>query len=168
MGIIDFETRLGLERLHEAWEVADQEDFSTLIIDSSLDGIIVCDSHECITVWNKAMERMSGLPKEEVLGGNAFELFPFLKEQGMDKAFEEAMQGKTVKCPQISFKIASTGVEGYSEQTNSPIYDEMGKIFGVLIVVRDVTETRLVIDELQAKNRALEERLRGYENGRSR
>ncbi len=163
MGIIDFDTGLDLDEARVAHEIADREDFSTLIIDSSIDGILALDLEGRYTLWNKAMEKISGVKKEALLGKNAFDFFPFLKETGMDKAFAEAVQGKTVKCPPIPFEVVETGAKGFTEQTNVPICNEHGKIVGVLSVVRDITETKTAMNELEQKNRELEERLRAYE-----
>ncbi len=146
-----------------AREIADREDFATLIIDSSLDGIVVVDPAGNITIWNKAMEKISGMKKEAVLGKNSFEVFPFLKEVGMDKALQEALQGKTVKSPPFPYYVPESGAKGFTEQTDSPIYNEHGKIVGVLIVVRDVTERKKTLEALEERARKLEARLRSYE-----
>lgn len=51
--------------------------FSERLINSSIDGILSFDKNYCITIWNSGMEKLSGLEKKDVVGKNAFELFPF-------------------------------------------------------------------------------------------
>ena len=57
---------------------------SDRVIESSLDGIVVFDSQLKVSVWNPAMERVTGIFRQDVLGHNAFALFPFLKKFGAD------------------------------------------------------------------------------------
>src|SRR5579885_3580836 len=159
MGVIDLGTGLNLEEIQTAQEIADRDDFSTLIIDASLDGIIAMNTQLRYTLWNKAMERISGYKKEEMLGKHAFDVFPWLRDVGMDKLYAEALAGRTSKCPLSPYEVTETGVKGFFEQTNVPLYDEHGKVVGLLAVVRDVTETKKAMDELELRVRELEERL---------
>ena len=44
---------------------------------------ILAFDRECrYTVWNPAMERITGLKREQVLGRCAFDVFPFLRRRG--------------------------------------------------------------------------------------
>src|SRR4051812_8023345 len=60
------------------------------MVDSSVDGILAFDTECRYTAWNRAMEKISGLKREQVIGRFAFEVFPFLKQTGEDKFFYEA------------------------------------------------------------------------------
>ena len=51
-----------------------------LMVESSQDGILAYDNAIRYTLWNKAMERISGVTSKEVLGKTPFEMFPFLDE----------------------------------------------------------------------------------------
>jgi PAS domain S-box-containing protein len=157
MNIFDLDTGQELERLEIAREIAHRDDFATLIIDASVDGILVLDPEGCYTVWNKAMEKLSGIPRERVLGRNALELFPFLKEAGMDRVFQRVLKGEVVKSPAIPFEVAETGAKGFTEQTNVPIYNERKAIVGLLAVVRDVTDQKKMLDELAELRRLVAE-----------
>jgi PAS domain S-box-containing protein len=121
------------------------------------------DTGHRYTLWNKAMERISGYKKEEMLGKNAFDVFPFLRDVGMDKLYQAAFDGKVSRCPLSPYEVAETGAKGFFEQTNVPIYNEQGTVVGLLAVVRDVTEAKGEIEALEDKIRKLEERLRAYE-----
>jgi PAS domain S-box-containing protein len=62
----------------------ESERFNKEIISSAHEGVIVYDREGRYIVWNRFMEDLTGLPAEEVLGANAFEVFPHLREQGVD------------------------------------------------------------------------------------
>ena len=59
-------------------EIRGQKEFIEMLIDSSLDGILAYDREYRYTLWNPAMERLSGMPAAAVLGRSALELFGFL------------------------------------------------------------------------------------------
>ena len=47
-----------------------------------------------LIAWNRAMQRISGFNREEVLGKRVVDLFPFLREPGSDACFSAALEGK--------------------------------------------------------------------------
>src|SRR6516164_8064785 len=90
------------------------------LIESSVDGILAFDREFRYTVWNPAMERISGLSKEQTLGRCAFDVFPFLKEIGEDKFLCEVLEGKTVIARDRPYRVPETGREGLFEGYYSP------------------------------------------------
>src|ERR671912_2139932 len=85
------------------------------LLDASLDGILAFDLECRYTAWNSAMERISGLRKEEVLGRRAFDVFPFLKDTGEDKYFFEALAGKSAVALDRPYDVPESGREGFFE-----------------------------------------------------
>jgi PAS domain S-box-containing protein len=132
-----------------------------MLIDNSVDGIITFD-HECrYTVWNAAMERLSGVSSEEALGKCAFDVFPFLKETGEDQYFYQALAGKSVTAIDRAFTVAETGRRGFFEGHYSPLHNDEGEIVGGLGIIRDITERKdleqersLLIREQSARREA--------------
>jgi PAS domain-containing protein len=53
-------------------------------ISGAHEGIVLYDRHLNYRVWNRFMEELTGVPAEKALGRNALELFPHLREQGVD------------------------------------------------------------------------------------
>ncbi|HEU0251922.1 MAG TPA: PAS domain S-box protein, partial [Pyrinomonadaceae bacterium] len=76
-------------------ESLEQHLFLKCLLEANVDGIIAFDREFRYTTWNRAMERIAGVKRDEVLGKCAFELFPCLKETGEDKFFYEALAGKS-------------------------------------------------------------------------
>src|SRR4051794_13552928 len=67
------------------------------IVESSVDGILAFDRDLRYTLWNAGMERISGMPRDRVLGRAAQEIFPFLAETGELEYFRAALAGQTVR-----------------------------------------------------------------------
>src|SRR5688572_10861732 len=109
-------------------EMQREKEFSENLINSSFDGILAFD-HDCrYTIWNPAMERISGMIAKDVLGKVAFEVFPFLKETGEDHFFWEALAGRTAIGSDRPFVIPQTGQEGFFEARYSPLCSQSGEI----------------------------------------
>ena len=117
-----------------------QREFYEILINSSVDGILAFDGDCRYILWNPAMESISGMKQEEVLGRSAFEIFPFLLETGEDRFFLEALEGRSNVTHNRRYSIAQTGREGFYEGHYSPLYDHAGEIIGGFAIVREVTE----------------------------
>jgi len=161
--IIEMSTGLSLNSALTAYEVAEKEDFSRVIINASLDGIITYDLEARFTLWSPSMERITGVKSKDVIGRICFDVFPFLKEQGMDVAILKSLRGEAVKSAPISFKIGETGAQGFTEQQNFPLFNEFGEITGGIAIVRDITDLKKNFDAVFEKNRELETRIRDLE-----
>ena len=68
--------------------------FNQEIISNASVGVIVYDSQLRYVEWNTFMENLTGMKKKAVIGKNAIEVFPHLREQGIDKLLLRALAGK--------------------------------------------------------------------------
>ncbi|MDZ4676830.1 MAG: PAS domain S-box protein [Oligoflexia bacterium] len=114
-----------------------------VVIKNSIDGILAFDLECRYTLWNSAMERISGKTSAECMGKLAFEVFPFLRESGEDKYFLRALNGEIVRSSNRQYKIPELGREGYFEAVYSPLYNEQKNVVGGLGVIREITERKL-------------------------
>lgn len=131
-----------------------QKEFYEILINSSVDGILAFDKEYRYILWNPAMKRISGMSAEEVLGRCAFDIFPFLKETGEDKFFQESLKGKSNVTHNRPYSITHTGREGFYEGHYSPLYDAGGEIIGGFAIIREVTEQKRA-EELLRKSEKL-------------
>ena len=115
--------------------------FLKCLLEANVDGIIAFDRDFRYTTWNRAMERISGVKREDVLGRCAFELFPCLQETGEDKFYREALAGRSVVADNRLFKIE--GKQGYFDGYYSPRHDENGEVIGGVAIIRDVTDRKV-------------------------
>jgi PAS domain S-box-containing protein len=124
-------------------ESQEQHLFLKCLLEAHVDGIIAFDREFRYTTWNRAMERMSGVKREDVLGKCAFDLFPCLKETGEDKFFIEALAGRSVVVENRPYIIAQNGRSGFFDGYYSPRHDETGEVVGGVAIIRDVTDRKL-------------------------
>ncbi len=118
----------------------ENEERLRLLIESSQDGIIAYDNDIRYILWNKAMERISGVKREALLGKSPFEVFPFLEEVGEGEAFRDAVKGKPTVRGAMRYNVPQTGRHGFFQSAHFPLFDANGKIVGGMAIIRDVTE----------------------------
>jgi PAS domain S-box-containing protein len=125
--------------------------FSRDLINSSFDGIMAYDREYQFTIWNLGMERMFGVKRKDVIGKNAFDLFPFLKDAGEDQIFQDTLSGKYGLAEDRPY-IKETGKKGFYEGNYSPMRDPSGNIIGGLAIIRDITEKKIAEERIMEKN----------------
>lgn len=158
--IIDLESGLDLEKRLSSLQVDEEQDFTGCVINSTLDGVLTYDREYRYTLFNPAMERLTGTPASKVLGRVAWDAFPTLLELGTDRCFKAAVRGETLIEHEEEYSIPDTGRSGQVYRCHMPLRNEMGEIVGGLAVVRDVTERVRAMHELQRLNETLEARVR--------
>ena len=125
--------------------------FLKCLLETNVDGIIAFDREFRYTTWNRAMERISGVKREEVLGKHAFDLFPCLTQTGEDKFYFEALAGRSVVAENRPYIIPQSGCNGFFDGYYSPRHDEKGNVVGGVAIIRDVTDRKVaeasVLDE---------------------
>src|SRR5262245_3796633 len=130
------------ERKRSRQELQESNQFRQEIIHGAGEGIVVYDRDLRYIVWNRYMEQMTGLLAERVLGRRAFEVFPFLRDHGIDRLLERALGGDTASSEDVPYSIPETGRTGWAIATYGPHRDSAGQIVGVIGIVHDVTERR--------------------------
>jgi PAS domain S-box-containing protein len=125
------------------------------LLDASIDGILAFD-HECrYTAWNRAMECLSGMTRDQVLGRYAFDVFPFLKEVGEDQNFYAVLAGRSVVSENRRYTIPQTGREGYFEGYYSPLRTVDGEVIGGVGIIRDITKRKQAEELARAAHQRL-------------
>ena len=125
-----------------------EREFSTRLIESSLDSISAFDMACRYTVWNRAMEELTGIARKAIIGKLVFEVLPFVNEIGESRCYLAALEGKSVSTSGRPYWISSTNRRGFFEARYTPIRANSGKaegngrVIGGLVMMRDVTERR--------------------------
>ena len=126
------------------------------------DATFVIDAESRVTAWNRAMEEMSGVPAELMLGKGDFEYaLPFHRERRR-VLIDMAMDGDvttpagyfTVKREEdaISAEIhfpSLRGQERYLWAAARRLYDESGKVVGAIESLREITEWKQTVEALK-------------------
>ena len=109
------------------------------LLDNLYDGIYFVDREREITYWNKGAERMTGYPKEKVIGSHYYNnLLQHITENCVELCFNDCPLQATMN----DGHPRETGVylrdaEGFRIPVHvrtSPIYDEKGEIVGAVEV----------------------------------
>ncbi len=108
------------------------------MIDASVDGIFAFDRDCRLIAWNRAMQRISGLTPDEVLGKRVLEVFPFLRESG-HQCFSSVLNGKESISEDHPYGPSETG---FFESHYSPLIDDNNEIAGGIAVITDITARR--------------------------
>jgi PAS domain S-box-containing protein len=139
------------------------------IINFLPDATLVIDNEGKVIAWNKAIESMTGISAEQMLGKGDYEYaIPFYGERRqilVDLVFkpEEELENRYIQVQrQGTILTADTyvpslrGSERYLLGTASTLHDSKGNIVGAIEVIRDLTDRKIAENEL----RASEEKLR--------
>lgn len=111
------------------------------IVESSFDAIISHTTAGVITSWNRGAEQMFGYAAAEMIGKNVSVLIPGGgKENGAAQHVQEPAAGPAQLVETI--RQRKDGELIHVSLTISPLRDELGRITGASMIMRDVTEYR--------------------------
>jgi PAS domain S-box-containing protein len=142
-------------------QLAERVQFSETLIDSSVDRVFSIDTEQRLLTWNSKCEEAYGLPRNKVIGKKLADVFPeAVSRPDLMEPVLKALQGETTYVPARE----SVYTDGMVESYFIPLKNAAGNVYGVLSIVRDVTERiraeqymHQLNQSLQEKNRALEE-----------
>lgn len=140
------------------------------IIEFLPDATLVIDKDRRIIIWNKAMEKMTGLPASETVGkderGFTVNFYGLDREKLTDLIFNYENK---VKDKYSNFKREGDMVmgEAFCPALNNnqgawiyvkaaPLHDQVGNIIGAIEIVRDITESKNNEEALLSKAAFLE------------
>ena len=121
------------------------------IIDSSYDGLWICDHEGKVIRINKASERINGVKAEEVIGKN------------MNDLIAEGLFDKSVTLEVLKRRTSVTMIQQIKGEkrilvTGNPIFNEKGEIIFVVTNDRDITE----LDHLRTQLQETQALAKGY------
>ncbi|RMF42374.1 MAG: PAS domain S-box protein [Deltaproteobacteria bacterium] len=118
------------------------------IIDSSSDGLWICDAEGRVIRINPASERINQISAEEVIGRQMRELVDagFVDRSAALEALAQRKQVSLLQTNHVGRRLISTG---------TPVFDERGQVIRVVVSERDVTETERLQRQLE-EQQALE------------
>lgn len=126
------------------------------LVDSSRNGLLAYDTELICTLWNPAMEKLTGIKSEAIVGRSPLELLPFLGDVGEGDAFRDAVKGKASNRAAVFIASPETAAEHWFQTSHFPLYDGEGAITGGMSVIRDVTDMTRLEKEREGINQLLE------------
>ena len=117
------------------------------------DGVIVTDAQGKVTFLNPVAERLTQYTLERAMGKHLEEIFNVVSEETRAKVenpFTKVMRlGTVVGLANHTALVREDGTEISIDDSGAPIRDEAGQIFGVVLVFRDITEQKEMLNVLQ-------------------
>ena len=122
--------------------------FAQVIMDAR-EGIIAYDNDLRCILWNTFMEQLTGIPATEVLGSQAFDMVPALRDAGAYLLLDQALSGKTVESSDISCHIPMSGKQVWVRLIFSALHGRNGSVIGIIGIVQDTTARKVMEYALQ-------------------
>jgi PAS domain S-box-containing protein len=121
------------------------------------DAVIVTDSQSKITFLNPVAQRLTQHAIEQATGKNLDEVFRIVNEETRvttESPFSKVMRlGTVVGLSNHTVLLRPDGTEIAIDDSGAPIRDEQGNIFGVVLVFRDVTEQKEILNTLRTNEK---------------
>ena len=122
-----------------------EEWFSTTL-KSIGDAVITTDSKGYVTLLNPVAETLTGWKQEEAKGKSLKEVFNIINEstrEPVDNPVEKVLEtGNIVGLANHTVLIAKDGREIPIDDSGSPIKNDKGEVFGVVLVFRDIAKDK--------------------------
>ena len=139
------------------------------IIEFLPDATFVIDSEKRVIAWNRAIEEMTGVRKEEILGmGDFAYAVPFYGEKRpilidligeehreMESRYEKIERRGETTYAEVCVPSVYHGRGAYLYVKASSLYDASGKRIGAIESVRDITDQKRAEAEIRQHNREL-------------
>lgn len=153
--------------IRERTEREQQETLSNLILNSSLNAWFTADAllddegrvqDFVITRINPAFTRIIGLTDDAVVGKQYLKLFPSAREYGAFALNQRVFE--TGKAEQMQLFYRGEGLQAWYEVSVTKLGDA-----GILVNFSDITESRKALEEIQHKNKLLDNILQHSASG---
>ena len=126
------------------------------IIDFLPDATFVINNDKVVIAWNRAMEKMSGVKKEDMIGqGDYAYAVPFygerrkqlldlldIDDEELRKAYLQVSRKDRILSAEAFAPILNGGRGAYFRATGAPLFDLLGRRVGAIESIRDITEQK--------------------------
>ena len=127
-------------------EVRQQRQLLQVTLSSIADGVMACDAEGSVTFLNPIAEKLTGWTQREATGRPLLEVFDIVNEQTrqtvQNPAIRAIREGVIVGLANHTVLRTKFGSEVAIDDRASPIKTGDGKLFGAVLVFRDITQRR--------------------------
>jgi PAS domain S-box-containing protein len=124
-----------------------REQWLNTTIRSIGDAVIACDADGNVEFMNLVAEQLTGWKEAEAKGKSLHEIFPIFNEEtraAVENPVDKVRRfGTVVGLANHTFLVAKDGTEVCIDDSGAPIRNSSGKMIGVVLVFRDITERRM-------------------------
>jgi len=143
VGVLAIARDVSEERQHAAALLSAEARY-TRLVEAAEDAIACVDEEGNLTAVNRALETVTGKPREQLLGRHFIDVVEESERPALWQAFTAALSGARERRT-IRF-TRPDGVVGRATLVTAPII-ENGRVTGVLGIARDVTEEQLLLEK---------------------
>jgi PAS domain S-box-containing protein len=147
------------ERIRAEEALRESEARFRSLVDSSRNALLAYDNDLICTLWNPAMEKLTGIVTQDIVGRSPIERLPLLDEVGEGDALRDTIKGIASSRSAVQITWPQTHREGWFQTSHYPVYGADGSIIGGMSVIRDVTEITQLEKEREGINHLLESML---------
>ncbi len=134
------------ERKRSEQRLREQQEWLRVTLGSIGDAVIATDTEGRVTFLNRVAQQLTGCFQEQAQGQPLETVFPILNEQTRQQVENPVKKvlrdGAIVGLGNHTILIARDGTERPIDDSAAPIRDGTGKLIGVVLTFRDVTEHR--------------------------
>ncbi|MCK4607567.1 MAG: PAS domain S-box protein, partial [candidate division Zixibacteria bacterium] len=147
------------ERRRAEDALAQERERLNVTLQSIGDGVIATDTDGRVTLINEVAEKLTGWHAEDAMDQPLEKVFRIINEKsraGVQNPVERVIKsGLVIGLANHTVLVARDGKERSIADSGAPIQDPHGRIIGVVLVFRDITETRR-LQELASRAQRLE------------
>jgi PAS domain S-box-containing protein len=135
--------RTSLEEAHErADELVESRQWLQTTLESVGDGLIACNQQGRIELMNPVAQRLTGWTLEDAKGRRLETVFRTVDEETREPVKNPGEETDDPGAKNHALLLAKDDAEYLIDQSAAPIRDARGKVAGVVLVFRDVTDVR--------------------------
>ncbi len=146
LGVGANQTAIVVQRRRAEEQVRQQQEWLRVTLASIGDAVIATDTQGHVTFLNGVAQELTGWMQEEAQGRPLETVFVILNEQTrqpVESPVKKVLRdGAVVGLANHTILIAKGGAERPIDDSAAPIRDDSGKLIGVVLIFRDVTEQR--------------------------
>ncbi|MDO9549834.1 MAG: PAS domain S-box protein [Methanoregula sp.] len=163
--------RLAVEQRRAVASIRDHERREADIINFLPDATFAIDTQGSVIAWNRAMEKMTGVTSDQILGKGNYEYsIPFYHERRpilidlvlkddpvTSKKYPDILRDGTTLFSEITIPHFNNGRGAALWFTASPLYNTLGRIVGAIESIREITARKKIEEALAESERQFRE-----------
>jgi PAS domain S-box-containing protein len=142
--------------------VREHEQWLNTTLHSIAEAVIATDTDGYVKLFNSVAENLTGWSRGEAQQQPLVDVLSLVDEHSgrpLANPLEEALNTRTPWQTHQAALISRDGTRIAIEETAAPIVDAFGRTLGAVLVLRDVSERRAQLEQIQGLNEQLEQRV---------
>ncbi len=151
--LIIFVCKLYCKRRYVEKILAEEKEILDVTLRSIGDGVITTDAAGKVVLINKIAEEITGWTQPEAVGRHLAEIFHIINEETRQAVGcpvgNAKKRNKINKTLNDTILISKDGTERFITNTGAQIVDSKGEMLGTILIFRDFTEKKKIVEEVK-------------------